>query len=186
MARFNIFVLLLGVIFLSPAAVHAQDNNKDDDSNNPTSITNSKIPLWEAELPGGNYLVDLRRVSMVAMHKYQVDATMEVFEVTVDAEGSSLGRFYYVSQSGLKSPIGVGQSLLETMQERASMIAERTGQEEVLENTVMKSYPTTTHARTVEYRVGNLEQLDDLYRSIRRSWLLQRRGKFRIVEKEDE
>ncbi len=184
MSRLIPFAGMLCLLCFSSSVFGQED--KDDSDKNPVSIDRSKIPLWEAELPGGNYLVDLRRVSMVAMHKYQVDATMEVYEVTVDAEGSSLGRFYYVSRSGLKSPVGVGQSLLETMQERAAIVAERVGQEEVLENTVLKTYPTTTHARTVEYRMGELEQLDDLYRSIRRSWLLQRRGKFRVVgDKED-
>ena len=145
-----------------------------------TSIERTSLPLWEAVLPGGIYTVNLERIDVVAWHRYQVDGAVDVHEVTVDASGSTVGRFYYVAPSGAESPVGVGQSLLESMQERARQLAERTGQGELLDNTVLKSYPTTTHAKTIEYRLGDLEQLRALYHDLRRHWLLGRKGRFQV------
>jgi hypothetical protein len=44
---------------------------------------------------------------------------------------------------------------------------------------VVKSYPTTTHAHTVEYRLVDRESLNKLFDSIEEAWLNGRAGSFK-------
>jgi hypothetical protein len=50
--------------------------------------------------------------------------------------------------------------------------ADKTGQD--VWKRVVKNYPTTTHARTVEYRVENLDQLTKIYDGAEQALRLQR------------
>ena len=45
---------------------------------------------------------------------------------------------------------------------------------------VVKKFPETTHARTIEYRVMSAEELTGLYSSVRTAWETGRGRKFAI------
>jgi hypothetical protein len=131
----------------------------------PTPQPGAAIPLWRCTLPGGTYEVDLRSVISVSQHEYIVDGVARVTEVNIDTAGSMIVRFYYIEPMTPNSPIGLGQSAINKAQEMAEQLAARTGQEEVWQK-VIKSYPTSTHAHTIEYRLESKEQLDKLYRHV--------------------
>ena len=73
-------------------------------------------------------------------------------------------RFYYLEQIAAKSPLVVGQSAIDRISELAKEAGQRVGANEVWEP-VVKSYPTTTHAHTIEYRVDNEDQLKQIFSS---------------------
>ena len=73
-------------------------------------------------------------------------------------------RFYYIEPMTPNSPIGFGQSAINKAQETLSAAAARTGQDEVWKK-VMKSYPTTTHSHTIEYRVDSQDDLTKIFKS---------------------
>ena len=58
--------------------------------------------------------------------------------------------------------------------------AEKTGQD--VWKKVVKNYPTTTHARTVEYRVVKKEDLNKIYESAEEAFRLQRNKSVTIEE----
>jgi len=124
--------------------------------------------FWQATLPGGHYMVALDRISSISRHQYVLDGALIVDEVTVDSVGQALARFYFISPvtdttSG-NSVAGIvqrGAELLDQAGERAG-----TG----VHNMVVKKYPDTTHARTVEYRLLSKEQLTSLYQSLQNAW----------------
>jgi hypothetical protein len=130
----------------------------------PSPPPNTGVPVWKCKLPGGTYEVAVNAILAVSSHEYLVDGVARVTEVNVDTTGSLLARFYYIEPITPNSPIGLGQSALDKAGELANELAERTGQDQPWKK-VVKSYPTTTHARTVEYRVESAEQLTHIFHS---------------------
>jgi hypothetical protein len=153
------------VFFLTLAAARAQTPTPS-----PT-IEPSRQPLWKCELPGGTYEVALRAIISVSSHEYIVDGAARVTEVNVDTAGSMAVRFYHMEPMTPTSPIGIGQSAIDKVQQLTKEIASRTGQEEVWQK-VVKSYPATTHARTIEYRLETKDQLDKLFASAEKAFRL--------------
>lgn len=129
--------------------------------------------FWEARLAGGNYLVRLDAIRSISQHAYLVDGVGQVSEVNICTGGSALVRFYVVEAYTPQTPGGVGQSAVNLIQERGKQLAERLGGSAVNEM-VLKNYPATTHARTIEFRLTSREDLDKLYESVERSWTRSR------------
>ena len=149
-------LLLSTLLLLTKVATHAQ----------------AQIPVWRCELPGGVFVVDPATISSVSTHEYLVDGAARVTEVTVATTGSLIARFYYLEPLKLKSPIGVGQSLLDKVDEKVqegTARVEQAGVEPVWKK-VIKNYPTTTHSHTVEYRLDSKEQLDKIFASAVNAW----------------
>ena len=93
-----------------------------------------------------------------------VDGVARVNEVNVDTAGNMAVRFYYIEPVVPNSPIGFGQSTINKAQEVLTEAAARTGQDEVWKK-VVKNYPTTTHAHTIEYRVDSKDALNKIFTS---------------------
>lgn len=115
-------------------------------------------------MPGGTYEVALRSIVSVSSCEYIVDNVARVNEVNIDTTGNMAVRFYFIEPMTPNSPIGLGQSTINKVQEVMTEAASRAGQDEVWKK-VVKNYPTTTHAHTIEYRVDSREDLDKIFKS---------------------
>jgi hypothetical protein len=105
----------------------------------------------------------------VSSHEYIVDGAARVTEVNVDTQGNMAVRFYYIEPLTPKTPSGIGQSAIDRATELAKEAAGRTGQDEVWQR-VIKSYPTTTHSHTIEYRVSSEEKLKQIMASVQNAF----------------
>ena len=130
----------------------------------PAPTPTSRLAIWRCELPGGTYEVALRAIVSVSVYEYVVDGVARVNEVNVDTQGNMAARFYYLEPTAAKSPLGVGQSAIDRISDLAREAGQRVGAEEVWQR-VVKSYPTTTHAHTIEYRVESEDQLKQIFTS---------------------
>lgn len=144
------------------ALAHAQD----------AEDANASRRFWEATLPGGEYLVEVRAIQSISYHVYYVDSGVKVTEVVVDTGGRSLARFYTFSAP---APTADAQGVANGVRDVVNEAGEVAG---VDTNFVVKNYPATTHAHTVEYRLTTEEQLMSLYESVKRSWRQGRGRKF--------
>jgi hypothetical protein len=163
------FAALLAMV--SP--LHAQDNVDPTVTDGgatapPPGDSAGPRRFWQATLPGGHYMVALERISSISRHKYILDGAMVVDEVTVDAAGQSLARFYVVSPISTAVPGNTAAAIVERGRELLDATGQRAGSD--LQNMVVKKYPETSHARTVEYRVLTEAQLTSLYASLRGAW----------------
>ncbi len=122
------------------------------------------MPYWRCELPGGTYEVAIRAIISVSSHEYIVDGAARVNEVNVDTQGNMAVRFYFLEPTAAKSPVGVGQSAIDRISDLAKEAGQRVGADQVWKR-VVKTYPTTTHAHSVEYRVESEEQLKQIFSS---------------------
>ena len=134
------------------------------------AFSQARAAFWRCELPGGIYVVNLATVTSVSTHEYVVNpGAARVTEFTIGTTGAVVARFYYVEPMVPKSPVGFGQSIIDKVQEKAEDAADRTGVEEVWKK-VVKDYPLTTHAHTVEYRLDSVDQVKKLEKSIEDAW----------------
>ncbi len=148
---------LLPLLFLIVAAplLHAQQPA--------ATPTPTRISMWRCNLPGGSYSVALRSIVSVSSHEYVVEGAVRVTEVNIDTNGNALARFYHLEPNDLNAPAGVGAATLEKAQQLLQEATDRTGQD--VWKKVVKNYPTTTHAHTIEYRVEDKATLTRLYES---------------------
>jgi hypothetical protein len=133
----------------------------------------ARIPMWRCELPGGIYEVAIRSIISVSTHEYVVDGVARVTELNIETPGDTEVRYYYLEPLTTTSPIGVGQSAFDKAQEAVTEAASRLSpdQEPPWEK-VVKNYPTTTHAHTVEYRVDSKDDLETLFNSVDQAFRL--------------
>jgi len=147
----------------------------------PTPTPDSEPPrrgVWRAELPGGTYIVMLSSITSVSIHEYLVDGAARVTEVNISTMGSEAVRFYYLEPNVPQTPNGIGQSAVNLVQEKAEAGVARAGATDVWQK-VVKNYPTTTHAHTVEYRLVTKDSLKKLFDSVENAWLNRKAGTFK-------
>ena len=165
---------LLLALALLPLALFAQTPTEQ------STTTTSNIALFRAKLPGGTYEVAVRAIVAVTSHEYLVDGVARVTEVNIDTTGSMLARFYYLEPTTPVSPLGIGQATADKAQDLLKQAAEKTGQD--VWKKVVKNYPTTTHARTVEYRLAEKADLNKIYEAAEEAFRLQKNKSVTIGE----
>lgn len=127
----------------------------------PPAQTNRQI--WRVSLPGGTYEILVPAILGVSSHEYVVDGAARVTEVNVDTSGQFAVRFYTLEPIVPSGPGGIGAATIGKVQSVMTEAAERSGFDAWKK--VVKSYPTTTHQRTVEYRVGGKDSLNKIFSS---------------------
>ena len=182
-AMFSKTLLPLLVISLwSASIIHAQDQAEPPAQSQKTEDSPQASRFWQATLPGGHYMVALDRISSVSRHNYVLDGALIVDEVTIDALGQALARFYFISPiTDAASGSGAGAAASRVAERGAELLdkAARTVGTGIHEM-VVKKFPETTHARTIEYRLLSAEELTSLHQSIRSAWESGRGRKFAI------
>ena len=173
----KLFLQLLTFSILC-SSVFSQDNNTQNNS------SSEQIPskFWKASLPGGEYMVALNSISSIAKHTYIVDGAARVYEVTVADKSSAIARFYFIEPVTESSPINAGQVVLDRLKSVSKEATERIGAGDVWDQ-VIKNYPNSTHAKTMEYRLTIKSNIDLIYSSVARAWERGRGENFKIVNK---
>ncbi len=138
----------------------------------PATGTTTSRPdaLWQCTLPGGTYLVALRSIASISTHEYIVDGAARVTEFTIATNSTVEARFYYLEPLATSALSGnPAASALAMAQQHLADVSSQAGAEPVWMK-VVKNYPTTTHAHTVEYRLSTKENLQQLYQNLSQAW----------------
>lgn len=171
--------LTLAVVGISP--LHAQqsgENGNDGENASNTKETVGPRRFWQASLPGGHYMVALDRISSISKHTYIMEGGLSVTEVVVDTSGNSLCRFYHIAPISDKALSGAAKGITERGKGIVDQITKPTGINPG--STVTKHYPTTTHAKTIEFHISSEADLTALYESVKKSWTNNRGVKISI------
>lgn len=167
------------VAFLGCQSLLFAQQKQPTDTNN-AGDTPQKNRFWQASVSGGHYMVALDRISAISRHKYVLDGAVIVDEVTVDALGQALVRFYFISPISDEMAGNAAGEVASRLGDRARELAEgaagRAGTE--VHNMVVKKFPETTHAKEIEFRILSEEQLTALYNSVRTAWETGRGRKY--------
>ena len=136
--------------------------------------------FWQGSLPGGSYAGALSRITSISKHEYLLDGNVIVTEVTIDTIGSTTLRVYQITPAAQYGTLATGRKIVERGKDLLDRAGQRTGAD--IANMVQKQYPTTTHAKTIEFRVKDLGTLDALLSSARGSWISGKGRKFVVNE----
>jgi len=153
---------------LNPNIDPNAENNQDDQSNQDQTDEEGHPGFWEAKLGGGEFVVALERITAVSRHKYVLDGALIVDEVTVDTTGQGLARFYFITPITSGVPGTAASQVAEKVIGLVDSAARTAGSD--LQNMVVKKYPLTTHAKSIEYRLLSEGQLNVLFQSVKTAW----------------
>lgn len=166
---------LMSLLFADAAVLNAQTARPAQPATPATPQSDDSQQnnrFWQASLPGGHYMVALDRISAISRHKYVLDGTLIVDEVTVDAMGQALARFYFIKpitdEGGGTGTAAAAARAVDRGRELLDRGAQVAGTN--IHEMVVKKFPETTHARTIEYRLMSEEQLGALHNSVRTAW----------------
>lgn len=142
----------------------------------------NKIHFWDCIVPGGNYTIELGKISSVSIHEFNVTGG-RVTEVNVDTAGSVCARFYFMEPMKIGGSLSVSEVVKERVTEVADTVAERTGTDKAWRK-VQKDYPIATHAHTVEFRLQFKEDLYSIHGSVKGAWISGRGRTIKVIEPE--
>jgi hypothetical protein len=175
------FSLFLGAAFIANAQKKGGNNQPQQQPNNPNAAATpsatpapTNIAMWKCTLPAGTYEVAVRAMVSVSQHEFIVAGTARVTEVNIDTMGNTVARFYYIEPLTPSSPIGLGQSTIGKIQDIVTEAGNRVTNGDPPWMKVVKDYPTSTHAHTVEYRLDNLDDLTAIFNSAESAFRLQK------------
>jgi hypothetical protein len=160
-------------LILSSAVLTAQEN---DNSNTADQMLTTDKAFWQASVNGGTIMVALNAITSVSRHNYVLDGTLLVDEVTIDTLGQALTRFYFISPITQAVPNSTATLLADRGAQLLDQAGQLTGVD--VQNKVVKKYPETTHAKTIEYRILSAEELTRLYDHLRKAWESGRGSQF--------
>ncbi len=155
-----------------------EQDEKDKETLEGVNDDENRKRRWECSLPGGEYSVNLGVITSVSKHSYVLDGTLLVTEATVDTTGTALARFYYIEPITKDTTFNALARIQKRAEELRNRGQSRTGTK--ADEMAQKSYPTTTHARTIEFRIMNEVELNALYRSLYQAWTSGKGRTFRI------
>ena len=168
MLKISILAISSLMVFSGMGYSQTQNPNDPKQNQNNTNDKQGRKGYWEANLAGGNYLVALSRITSVSRHKYVLDAVLIVDVVTVDTDGLSLARFYFITPANAAGPQSGTADLAARALEIANSVATENGSS--VQDMVQKKYPLTTHSKSIEYRMMTEAQLSALYQSVKTAW----------------
>lgn len=125
--------------------------------------------FWQGNINGGEIMVAVDRIGAISKTQYLLDGGLLCTEVVIDTlGGQSLTRIYHVVPASEAVAANAATKIVDRAKEVLDNNAARTGSK--LHELVQKSYPATTHAHTVEFRVMQLQDLEALYASLKNAW----------------
>lgn len=164
---------LIGILLFSWGLANGSTVSAQSDSSTAT-VTEAMgaNEHWQFVGQGGGVTIPLARIASASLHEYVMDQAIRVFECTVDTMGSQTIRFYQieplvsgVATSGAQEAVREGVSVAASALKSANL----SGGDIDPDRQVVKHYPTTTHAKTTEFRFKDRESVSRIYAHIVRA-----------------
>ncbi len=176
---FQHIIVLSVFLFLAAAAPAQPPAGEEGEGAASSEVT--REPFWQADCPGGSFLVALKDISSVSRHTYLVEGGARVIEANIGTSGSLIARFYYIEVPGEGSAVATVNRGMERLKQLTEQAQGRVTGGQSPWQQVIKNYPTTTHAHTVEYRLQSAAAVDAVFADARQAWV-QNRGRRITVE----
>ena len=168
----TLLTLLAGMIAIT-GSLRAQEEAVPAEGATPETPKAGESPgpdrFWQAKLgEGGHFMVPLDRIVSVSRQQYLLDGAVIVDEVTVDTTGQALARFYFLKPVSSAVPGNTVAGLASRGRDLLDKVARDKGVE--VQDMVVKKYPETSHAKSLEFRLLAEADLTALYNSVRNAW----------------
>lgn len=175
-------ILLFALLSLLGSTTAIAQNSAPATPASPNQEEVTRDGLWDGKLAGGSYLVRCTQILALSKHEYVADGTARVVEVNLTMNSNMTVRFYYLEPVRLEGGgvVGAGQQAIDKARELMKDAASRVSPS-LTTPKVVKSYPASTHAHTVEFVLPSEERLNSLHASLERSF---RSGQGRVWREE--
>ena len=166
--------LLITLSLLLTVSLHAQSSTGQAAPGGQTTPQDdvTRDGLWQGTFKGGNYLVRCNMIIALSKHEYISDGVARVVEVNLTLSSSQIVRFYFLEpykpESG-SSTLGAATQALDKAKGLYEQAAGRVSPD-LTTPKVVKNYPTSTHAHTVEFVLKDEARINALYGSLERSF----------------
>lgn len=169
-------LLLIASWLVISASAFAQSGGAGSGTTGPTQT--QPVPeemlqdgVWTGSLKGGRYLVKCGQIIALSKHEYVADAAARVVEVNLTLSSNTAVRFYYLEPVRMEGTgaVAVGQQAIDKARQMVQDAANRISPT-LTEPKVVKSYPASTHAHTVEYVIKEEARLNSLFDSLERAF----------------
>jgi len=171
--------LLTVITLLVTASLHAQtapgqNNTGQGGQQQPQGQedTPTRDGLWDGRFNGGNYIVRCNSIIALSKHEYISDGVARVVEVNLTLNSAQVVRFYFLEaykpETG-SSAVGAGTAALERAKGMFEQAAGRVSPE-LTTPKVVKNYPASTHAHTVEFVLKEEARLNAMFQSLERGF----------------
>ncbi|MGV3659829.1 MAG: hypothetical protein ACO1TE_06585 [Prosthecobacter sp.] len=177
----NLLVLLL---LVSATLVQAQtpptpSPTESKDPSEQQADEPTRDGLWDGRFTGGNYIVRCNAIIALSKHEYVSDGVARVVEVNLTLNSAQIVRFYFLEPVKIETSSGVANAGTQALERARSLVEQAAGRVSptLTEPKVVKSYPTSTHAHTVEFVVKEEARLNAMFQSLQRGF---RTGQGRI------
>lgn len=115
---------------------------------------------------GGEFIGKVNLVGSVSLQKY-VTTAFEITEMNIDIAGSTTQlRIYYTEPLKSSTVLPGSRNAVNNPLDRIN-----SAYTSKLNKLVYKDYPTTTHAKTLEFKVAKKADLVDLHAQVRNRWI---------------
>ncbi len=169
--------ILIALSLLLTVSLHAQTTpgQTTPGQTTPTQPQQDQVTrdgLWDGRLKGGNYIVRCNSIIALSKHEYISDGVARVVEVNLTLNSAQIVRFYFLEpykpETG-SSTLGAGTQALEKAKGLFEQAAGRVSPE-LTTPKVVKNYPASTHAHTIEFVMKEEATLNSLFGSLERSF----------------
>ena len=114
---------------------------------------------------GGEYIGKVGNISSVSLQKY-VTAAFEITELNIDLENSPTQlRIYHTGPLQSNKVLPGNRTVTNPLNRLNPALTSKANK------LVFKDYPATTHARTLEFKVAEQQDILDLHAQIRNRWI---------------
>lgn len=164
---------LLAILTLSAVStLHAQTapgQNTTGQGGQQDQVT--RDGLWQGQLKGGNYIVRCNSIIALSKHEYISDGVARVVEVNVTLNSTLIVRFYFLEPYKPETGSSTAAAGTQALDRAKGVLEQAVGRisPELTTPRVVKNYPTSTHAHTVEFVLKEEARLNDLFGSLERS-----------------
>jgi len=117
---------------------------------------------------GGRFVMPYGHIVSISRASFLIDGGGKVHEVTIDTSGGVIARYYFLESLLENNPLNAAQIVNTRMKNLGSLAEERSGESA---RQVIKHYPDTTHAKTVEFNLSKMEHLDAIFSHVTRKWI---------------
>lgn len=134
------------------------------------------LPIWEAPIPEvqGKFTVSLNSICSIAVENYDLQyekKTYPVTECSIETVGGKTARFYFIDEDREQKE-EEKDSPLKPVKEAANFFLPESEDEKNDDKfRVVKQYPQSSTASSVEYRLRSKTEVIELYRNLREAWI---------------
>lgn len=128
--------------------------------------------LWQGKFNGGNYVVRCNAIIALSKHEYISDGVARVVEVNLTLNSAMIVRFYFLEPYKPESGSSTAGAATQALDRTKGLFEQAAGRvsPDLANPKVVKNYPASTHAHTIEFSLKDEARLTALYGSLERSF----------------